>query len=220
MKRYFAFSALIVVLALSAAWLFLRQSTPREPVGADSVAAADARPPNPAPLFGDDTLDEISRVARADPRPARTPAAVRAQVESATRGVRAGAPGEDDPHEEARATVTVDGRRTELDAIREGTFETVFLEEAQTAKVTVRYPDGRADEAVHVEILDGGRFADAKGIGQLKRLDGNGSLSFAYVPTGESGMARVSLRKGTQINIVDFWVGEPPEMRGTPLVQD
>ena len=220
MKRYFAFSALIVVLALSAAWLFLRQSTPPAPVGAASVAEADARPLAPAPLQNDTRLDSAPPVASADPRPARTPAEVRAQVESATRGVRAGVPGGDEPHEEVRAGVQVGNRRIKLEPIHAGTFETVFLEERDTAKVAVTYPQGQAGDAVHVEILDGGSFADAKGSGQLKRLDGNGSLSFAYVPTGERGMARVSLRKGAQINIVDFWVGEPPEMRGTPLVQD
>ena len=74
--------------------------------------------------------------------------------------------------------------------------------------VDVIYISGQANQAVALTALEGGTFGNGKTTQDLT-LDSLKKASFSFAAGSGRGLYRVSVRKGADIKILEFWVGEP-----------
>ncbi len=89
-----------------------------------------------------------------------------------------------------------------------GSFPEISVRPQTLVGVEVTYIAGLANEAVALTALEGGTFGNGKTTQDLT-LDSFKKASFSFAAGSGRGLYRVSVRKGTDIKLLEFWVGEP-----------
>ncbi|HEY5895676.1 MAG TPA: hypothetical protein VIT91_20850 [Chthoniobacterales bacterium] len=109
----------------------------------------------------------------------------------------------------AIAAVSYAGRKYSLQPTQYGFFDRVLIEPSAKVPVQVTYPDGEPGEKVIVEVEDGGQL-DNDSILAVQALDDEKRLAFVFQATDQTGIFRVTLRKGGDVKTLNFWAG--PEL--------
>ncbi|HEY5743350.1 MAG TPA: hypothetical protein VIS99_12505 [Terrimicrobiaceae bacterium] len=109
----------------------------------------------------------------------------------------------------AIAAVSYAGRKYSLQPTQYGFFDRVLIEQSAKVPVQVTYPDGEPGEKVIVEVEDGGQL-DNDSILAVQSLDDQKRLAFVFQATDQTGIFRVTLRKGGDVKTLNFWAG--PEL--------
>lgn len=117
----------------------------------------------------------------------------------------------DSPIEGQRAVADISfgGRKYSLKPAQYGIFDQILVEPSSRIPVQVTYPDGEPGEKVIVEVEDGGRL-DNDSILAIQSLDDEKRLAFVFRTTAQTGLFRVTLRKGADVKTLNFWAG--PEL--------
>jgi hypothetical protein len=121
--------------------------------------------------------------------------------------------------------VQVGGRAYELTPNQVGNFQRIYVQPSETIPVEVAYEEGKAGERVAVSAEDGGGVwqgvsgkgegARGKGAGGfVAALDGQQKVAFEFQATEHRGIHRVVLRKGNDVKVLDFWVGQELPVAG------
>jgi hypothetical protein len=95
----------------------------------------------------------------------------------------------------------------EMPRVRAGAEERIELR--------VNFPDGEPGEKIHVELPNGGSFADSDARGRVFILPENRTLSFPYITDDARGHCNVKLRHRGHNRSLPVWVGELPETAPT-----
>jgi hypothetical protein len=116
----------------------------------------------------------------------------------------------------ARASVQIAGKTFEnLTPNEIGTFPRVYLGgkvPARPVDVRVNYPQLLAGDTVIVQAQDGGRLPGGRQSIEAK-VDAARTINFVFEPGVEHGLYRVTLVKGADTKILDFWAGQPLPVR-------
>ncbi len=89
-----------------------------------------------------------------------------------------------------------------------GSFPEILVRPQTLVGVEVFYIAGLANEAVTLIAMEGGTFGNGKTTQDLP-LDSLKRASFRFAAGSGRGLYRVSVRKGTDVKLLEFWVGEP-----------
>jgi hypothetical protein len=101
----------------------------------------------------------------------------------------------------------------ERDSNQVGYFPRVHVPANTAIPVKVFFSNPVEGEAVVIGAEDGGKFeGDKQAI--VEGLEKNGRVAFTFHVLDHPGTYRVSLRRGAETKVLDFWVG--PE---TPLAE-
>jgi hypothetical protein len=120
------------------------------------------------------------------------------------------------------ARVQVGGRAYELTPNQVGNFQRIYVQPSETIPVEVAYEQGKAGERVAVSAEDGGgvwqgvsgKGQGAGGTGTVATLDERLRIAFNFRATEHRGIHRVVLRKGADVKVLDFWVGQELPVAG------
>ena len=96
-----------------------------------------------------------------------------------------------------------------------GDFPQIVTTPGATAEVSVVYADGDGPREAVLQAEDGGAFAGG-GVVRTAPLNDRNALLFAYVVSTQRGHHRVTLRRGADVKVLDFWVETGTEQGGTP----
>lgn len=111
------------------------------------------------------------------------------------------------PGERTVAKISNQGAEQALLPNEIGFFPRVYIQPNQEVPVELNYPDGLPEEAVSVHVEDGGAL-DGRLPGKLYRLDEGNSMAFRFRANADEGVYRVAIRKGSDVRVLEFWVGE------------
>ena len=103
------------------------------------------------------------------------------------------------------AVVEVNGESYELSVNQIGYFQRVYALPEQKIPVVVNCPDGFAGEYVMVSMEDGGLLETGR-MAKAVQLDDQKQVAFTAQMSGNAGIHRVSLRRGGDLKVLDFWV--------------
>lgn len=117
------------------------------------------------------------------------------------------------PGQRAVAMVQRVGKQYELTPNQVGAFQRIYVKPSEQIPVQVAYPEGKPGETVTIEAEDSGRVVGAKGWVSLEQLDEQSALSFVFQVSENLGTHRVLLRKGRDVKVLDFWVGNELPLR-------
>lgn len=78
-------------------------------------------------------------------------------------------------------------------------------------ELRVNFPEGEPGEKIHVELPNGGSFADSEAKGRVFTLPENRTLSFPYITDDAGGHCNVKLRHRGHTRSLPVWIGELPE---------
>ena len=111
--------------------------------------------------------------------------------------------------ERCYARITFNRKPFNINPNQVGTFHpTIDGFRAQTQiKLEVIYPSGQADQKVTLTALEGGTLGNGLETQDLT-LDSLKTASFTFATGAGRGLYRVSVLKGTDEKILEFWVGE------------
>jgi len=112
----------------------------------------------------------------------------------------------------AEASVQVGDKTYTLTPNQLGNFQRINLVAKQVVQVQVAYPQGSAGDAVSVEVEDGGHIND-KQTSEVAALDDQNNVHFQFQPTDQAGIYRIALRSGSDVKVLNFWVGQEPLVR-------
>jgi hypothetical protein len=149
----------------------------RTPSAASASAVGDAAPTNPA-----------------NP----TASGVRGQVATGAAAAVA-----NDPR---AAQLTVDGHPRAVVANVRGEFPRVFVPASAIIAASVPFPDAQAGEKVAVQAEDGGALLNATAQGFVT-IDDAHHASLQFKVSAHEGIHRVTLRRGSETHMLEFWVG-------------
>jgi hypothetical protein len=130
------------------------------------------------------------------------------------------------PGEDAIAAITTaDGHTIQnLHPNQVNSFPRVNIQPNDTVQVSVAWPKGSPGEPVVVAVEDGGslgavgqsadKSAQSKAAERVLKLalDDKGQIKFAFTCSAESGIFRVTLRKGAETKTVELWAGALPTL--------
>jgi hypothetical protein len=116
------------------------------------------------------------------------------------------------PNQFADASVHAGNQNYLLTPNQLGNFERVNIAPKQKVAVDVSYPEGQAGDPVSVEVEDGGHLNQNQ-MAEVTALDGQDSIHFQFQPTDQAGIYRIVLRSGADVKVVNFWVGQEPQIR-------
>jgi hypothetical protein len=117
------------------------------------------------------------------------------------------------PGQRAVAKVQRVGKQYELTPNQVGGFQRIYVQPSEQIPVQVAYPEGNPGETVTIEAEDSGRVVGTKGWVSLGRLDEQRALSFVFQVSDNLGTHRVLLRRGRDVKVLDFWVGNELPLR-------
>jgi cytoskeletal protein RodZ len=106
-------------------------------------------------------------------------------------------------------TVQVGKKTYKLQPNEIGNFGRIYVKEQETAKVQLVLPKGEPGQGIGLQAEDGGRL-DNGSIAKVDKLDVNSSVAFNFQVTQNRGTHRVTMTKGNETYMIDFWVG--PEL--------
>lgn len=88
-----------------------------------------------------------------------------------------------------------------------GIFEEVSnIQPLQTIPIEVTYPNGSRGQKVVIAAEDGGKLDDGRRVKPMQ-LDSQKRLVFNFQVSDQSGIFRLSLRKGNDTKTIRLWVG-------------
>jgi hypothetical protein len=111
-----------------------------------------------------------------------------------------------------RATVAVGQKTVQLTPNQVGNFQRTYIQPKETLPVEVVFPQGEPGQTVVLEAKDGGTFDDKK-LAQVAKLDAQRRLAFTFHADRQPGIYRVSMRRGSEEKVLNFWVGDPPPVQ-------
>ena len=109
--------------------------------------------------------------------------------------------------ERCYARVTRSKQALTLNPNQVGNFPTLDVRPQTLVGVEVIYTAGLANQGVALTALEGGTFNNGKTTQDLT-LDRLKQASFSFTASSGRGLYRVSVRKGSDIKILEYWVGE------------
>ena len=109
--------------------------------------------------------------------------------------------------ERAYARVTRSRQALTLNPNQVGNFPTIDVVPQKSIKVEVIYPAGQPNEKVTLTALEGGALGNNLGTQDIT-LDSLQTGTFYFSTGAGRGLYRVAVRKGTDVKILEFWVGE------------
>jgi hypothetical protein len=112
-----------------------------------------------------------------------------------------------DKRQLARSVVEVNGKLTKLDPNVNGTFARIWLNPKQTVSVAAIFPQLSPGDRVLLEANDGG-FMGLSDQVEVMPVDSNGQLAFTFTAGTNDGIYRVTLRHGSTVHELNFWVGK------------
>ena len=89
-----------------------------------------------------------------------------------------------------------------------GTFPEISVRPATPIAVQVIYNAGLANQKVTLTALEGGTLGNGLSTQDIT-LDSLKTATFSFATGAGRGLYRVAVRKGTDLKILEFWVGEP-----------
>lgn len=123
-------------------------------------------------------------------------------------------------NEEAKAERNIVGKMKVADKTVElktnsgGSFQRISgVKPDAVLPVEITYPDGKEGEPVAISVLDGGRINRDK-IVDVVKLNAERICAFQFQVTGNTGLFRVLVTKGSDQKLVQVWVGaEAPPVK-------
>ena len=88
-----------------------------------------------------------------------------------------------------------------------GNFPTIDVRPQTAIKIEVIYIAGQANQKVTLTALEGGTLGNGKATQEVT-LDSQKTVSFTFATGSGRGLYRVAVGKGTDVKILEFWVGE------------
>ena len=113
--------------------------------------------------------------------------------------------------EPAKARATVNDKSFDLAPNQLGVFQRVYVGARSQIAVKVDYPKAVNGDPVIIQVQDGGQLDNGTVVQKGEIKDGN--VAFNFRATENAGIHRVSLRKGSDVKTLDFWVGPPLPVR-------
>lgn len=106
------------------------------------------------------------------------------------------------------AMVRVGGQTLQGDANELGIFPEIRVQPGQQVGVTVAYPEGQPGQRIVAAVEDGGLLQDGERVLPMQ-LDSQQAVTFNFTAGEARGIYRVTLRRGTETKMLQFWAGEP-----------
>lgn len=97
-----------------------------------------------------------------------------------------------------------------------GEMPRIRAEAEERIELRVTFPDGDPGEKIHVELPNGGSFADSEVKGRILLLSENRTLDFTYITDQVQGYCNVKLRHRGHTRSLPVWVGELPSSPPEP----
>ena len=113
----------------------------------------------------------------------------------------------------AVAQVTVGREVRRLRPNQVGYYPRVLVPANAQVPVTMTFTDGEVGEPVAVAVQDSGRLVEDQAVSGLRRLDAARQVAFTVQMREEPGIYRVSVRKGGEMRVLEFWVGKELPVR-------
>ncbi len=88
-----------------------------------------------------------------------------------------------------------------------GNFPEISVRPQTAINISVVYPAGQANEKVTLTALEGGNLGNGLAT-QDVTLDSLKTATFSFATGSGRGLYRVSVRKGIDEKILEFWVGD------------
>jgi hypothetical protein len=92
-----------------------------------------------------------------------------------------------------------------------GEMPRVRAKSGEKLEIKISIPEGEPGEKIHVELPNGGKFADSDVRGRIYALPDNRTLSFDYLADDARGHCNVKLLHCGHTRSLPVWVGELPE---------
>lgn len=92
-----------------------------------------------------------------------------------------------------------------------GEMPRVRAEAEERLELKLTFPEGEPGEKIHVELPNGGAFADTEARGRVYVLPKNRTLSFPFIADDTRGHCNVKLHHRGHSRSLPVWVGELPE---------
>lgn len=110
------------------------------------------------------------------------------------------------PPDPSAATLQIAGRQIAVRANSRGEFSRVLVAPSALIAVEVGFPGAMSGETLPMQNEDGGTFASGVSEGQtIVGDDGRARFEFRTAP--HDGLNRVTLRRGGESRVLEFWVG-------------
>ena len=97
-----------------------------------------------------------------------------------------------------------------------GEMPRIRADAEERIELRVTFPDGEPGEKIHVELPNGGSFADSEVKGRILFLSENRTLDFTYITDQVQGYCNVKLRHRGHTRSLPVWVGELPSSPPEP----
>lgn len=108
------------------------------------------------------------------------------------------------------AQLTIAGQTRAVVPNVRGEFPRVLVSASAIIAASVPFPDARPGEKIAVQAEDGGALLDAATQGFVT-IDATHGAPVKFKVSAHDGMHRVTLRRGGETRVLEFWVGaEPP----------
>jgi hypothetical protein len=111
------------------------------------------------------------------------------------------------PGQKAVAKVIVGGQPQEVQPNQLGNFPRTSIAPKAAVPVEMVFPQGDPGQTIVVEAKDGGNFG-GEALAQILKLDEQRRVAFTFHADTQPGIYRVSLRRGAEEAVLNFWVGE------------
>jgi len=107
----------------------------------------------------------------------------------------------------AYANVLAGNKLYKMSPNQVGGFDRIYLQPLQRVSITAQYPTGGAGDKILIEVEDGGKL-DNQTVVENSELDSQRTITFGFTTSGQNGIHQVTLRNGTDIKTLDFYVGK------------
>lgn len=110
--------------------------------------------------------------------------------------------------EKALCKVTIDNKERIVKSSQIGRFDRIEgVRPLTTIPVEVYYPGGSISEKVILSVEDGGKLDNGKKV-KVIELNNEKKAVFSFVISDQTGLFRITMRKGTDTKVVQFWAEE------------
>ncbi len=114
------------------------------------------------------------------------------------------------PVDEMRvARVTVAGKTQVLAANVRGEFQRLTVPASATISASVPFAGAEPGEVIPVQAEDGGQLQGLAAQGMVI-VDSDHKVALDYQVSADDGLHRVTLRRGGESRVLEFWVGAEP----------
>jgi hypothetical protein len=107
----------------------------------------------------------------------------------------------------AQAKIRIGNQSLQLNPNQLGNFQRIDVAARAKIQVQVAYPNGQVGDPVAIEVKDGGHLNDGQ-MAEVTALDSQDTVQFQFQTTDQLGIYRIALRSGSDVKVVNFWVGQ------------